>query len=522
MKKQLTAALLAFCVGCGALTTIQASAEPTNGSVTFGDVDADGSVNAKDAAVILSASARFGATGNYGLTSEEVSAADIDRNGSVNAKDASWILQYAAAVGTGYTNALELYLYEKQNPAETETLTNPPMPTDLIPAAKPTEATTYAAPTEPPTYIVPTQPTSPPPVVPDQDDSFEAVFLGVSNWGASSTTFSNASNFTYRFLVNGSEQIYTVSNAMTEDMPYPIQNRLKVNYHFRLRTVGNQIVSVQEIEDDFPFYDPPVSGTPGVLTLRNLLTTAMEPVGTTLYMFGGGWNWQDDGSGWQTRSIGVQPDWVRFWQEHDQSYTYRTNNHTTTYYPYGEFNQYYYAGLDCSGFVSWAVYNTLHSENGLPGYGGKSTQMARRFAGYGWGQWTHSVTTSTVMRPGDIMSMNGHVWLSLGTCADGSIVIAHSTPSNSHSGQPGGGVQIGAVGNSTSCQAYKLASKYMQRFYPEWCSRYKVTLKTKSDYLAVKAADAGRFTWNCTYPLTDPDGIQNMSADQALYYIFGE
>ena len=126
------------------------------------------------------------------------------------------------------------------------------------------------------------------------------------------------------------------------------------------------------------------------------------------------------------------------------------------------------------------------------------------------------------MHPGDIMSMNGHVWLSLGTCSDGSIVMAHSTPSNSHSGQPGGGVQIGAVGNSTSCQAYKLASKYMQRFYPEWCSRYSVTLKTKSDYLAVKAADAGRFTWNCTYPLTDPDGIQNMSADQALFYIFGE
>ena len=171
MKKQLTAALLAFCVGCGALTTIQASAEPTNGSVTFGDVDADGSVNAKDAAVILKASARFGATGNYDLTPEQIAAADIDRNGAVNAKDAVWLLQYAAAVGTGYTDALELYVYEKQNSTETETLTNPPMPTDLIPAAKPTEATTYVVPTEPPTYIVPTQPTSPPPFIPDEDDS---------------------------------------------------------------------------------------------------------------------------------------------------------------------------------------------------------------------------------------------------------------------------------------------------------------------------------------------------------------
>ena len=510
MKKHLSAALLAFCVGCGGFTTLQASAEPQRGNVTFGDIDADGSINANDAAIVLKASSRFGTAGSYGLTAEEQAAADIDRDGSVNAKDATWILRYAASVGTGYSGELEAFVHEKEDPTE---LTNPLMPT---------EPTTYVIPTEPTTYVTPTQPTSPPPVVPDPDDSIEAVFLGVSNWGASSTTFSNANNFTYRFLVNGSEQIYTVSNAMIDDMPYPIQNRLKVNYRFRLKTVGNQIVNVQEIEDNFPLYDPPISGRPGETTLLNLLTTAMEPVGTTLYMFGGGWNWQDNGSGWQTRSIGVQPDWVRFWQEHDQSYTYRTNNHATTYYPYGEFNQYYYAGLDCSGFVSWAVYNTLHAENGLPGYGGKSTQMARRFAGYGWGDWTHSVTTNTVMRPGDIMSMNGHVWLSLGTCSDGSIVIAHSTPSDSHAGQPGGGVQIGAVGNSTSCQAYQLASKYMQRFYPGWCARYKVTLKSKSDYLAVKAADAGRFTWNCSYPLTDPDGIQNMSADQALYYIFGE
>ena len=497
MKKKIIAALLALCMGCGAVTAMQAAAEPQTGIITFGDVNADGSINAKDSSIVLKAAASYGVTGSYGITVDEIMAADVDRNGIVNAADATIILKYAAVVGTGYSLDLESYLSGRQ---ETE---------------EPTETT---APTET------TQPTEPIilPEIPPEDDSIEAVFLGVKDWGKSGTTFANANSFVYRFLVNGSEQLYTVNNTTIGDMPYPIQNMLKVNYHFRIKTNGSQIISVQEAEDNFPSYTPPVSGQPGVRTLRNLLTTAMEPVGTTLYMFGGGWNWQDNGSGWQTRSIGVQPDWVRFYQEHDQSYTYRTNNHTTTYYPYGAFNQYYYAGLDCSGFVSWAVYNTLHSENGLPGYGGKSTQMARRFAGYGWGTWTHSVNTSTVMKPGDIMSMNGHVWLSLGTCSDGSIVIAHSTPSNSHAGQPGGGVQIGAVGNSTSCQAYQLASKYMNRFYPGWCSRYKVTLKTKSDYLAVNGADTGKFSWNCSSPLTDPDGIQNMSADQALRLIFGE
>lgn len=464
MKKHTIAALLAIGIGCSTVSVMPASAKPIAGIATFGDVNADGSINADDSAVILQAAALFGVTGSYGLTDNAVRAADVDRSGSA---DAAIILSYAAVCGTGYQGELEEFL-------------------GMV------------------------------------DDSVEAVFLGVKDYGMTGTTLANADRFVYRFLVDGSEKLYTINNAMQEDMPYPIQNLLKVGYSFRILADGSEIISVQEAENDFPDYTPPISGVPGERTLRNLLTTAMEPVGTTLYMFGGGWNWQDNGSGWQTRSIGVQPDWVRFWKEHDQSYTYRTNNHTTTYYPYGGFNQYYYAGLDCSGFVSWSVYNTLHSENGLPGYGGKSTQMAKRFAGYGWGTWTHSVTTSTVMKPGDIMSMNGHVWLSLGTCPDGSIVIAHSTPSDSRSGQPGGGVQIGAVGNSTSCEAYQLASKYMNRFYPEWCSRYTVTLKTKSSYLAPGAADGGRFTWNCTDPLTDPDGIQNMSAAQALALIFGE
>lgn len=469
MNKRTIAALLAFCIGCGTVTAIQAFAEPQAGVITFGDVTADGRLDAGDSAIILQAAASLGAGSSSSLTDEELAAADIDRDGEVTATDAALLLGYAAAAGAGYDGGLEAYLAENSG-----------------------------------------------------DDAVEAVFLGVSNWGKSGTTFANAGSFTYRFLVDGSEQLYTVNNTTEGDMPYPIQNLLKVNYRFRIRTDGNEIISVQEIEDALPEYTPPISGQPGERTLRNLLTTAMEPVGTTLYMFGGGWNWQDDGSGWSTRKIGVQPDWVRFWQEHDQSYTYRTNTHTTTYYPYGGFNQYHYAGLDCSGFVSWAVYNTLHDEDDLPGYGGKSTQMAKRFAGYGWGTWTHSVTTSTVMKPGDIMSMNGHVWLSLGTCADGSIVIAHSTPSNSLSGQPGGGVQIGAVGNSTSCEAYQLASKYMNQFYPDWCARYKVTLKSKSEYLAASVADAGRFTWNCTDPLTDPDGIQNMSAAQVLALLFGE
>ena len=38
--------------------------------------------------------------------------------------------------------------------------------------------------------------------------------------------------------------------------------------------------------------------------------------------------------------------------------------------------------------------------------------------------------------------MNGHVWISLGTCKDGSIVFMHSTPNTTN----GAGVQISAIG----------------------------------------------------------------------------
>ena len=55
-------------------------------------------------------------------------------------------------------------------------------------------------------------------------------------------------------------------------------------------------------------------------------------------------------------------------------------------------------------------------------------------------------------RPGDIFSMNGHVWICLGRCGDGSLVILHSAPGESRTGGKGGGPQLGAVGSSRKCE----------------------------------------------------------------------
>ena len=127
------------------------------------------------------------------------------------------------------------------------------------------------------------------------------------------------------------------------------------------------------------------------------------------------------------------------------------------------------------------------------------------------------------MKPGDIMSMNGHVWISLGTCDDGSVVIVHSTPSSSRTGQPGGGVQISAIGSDETCKAYLLAEQYMSEYYPAWYERYPTCLCDPDIYFSCEGKEAGRFTWDTKNPgsgLDDPDHIQDINPEQVLAELF--
>ena len=206
-------------------------------------------------------------------------------------------------------------------------------------------------------------------------------------------------------------------------------------------------------------YTAPVSGVPGKLTLKNFLATAMEPVGTALYIYGGTWDWQDAASSNQASTIGLSQSWIDFFQSQNADYTYKNEaNPSESYYPHNAWNQYYYAGIDCSAYVAWAAYNIMNTESGNEGYVMSSTKMAKNFAEeQGWGTWEQKDFTPADFKPGDIFSMNGHVWICLGKCDDGSLVILHSTPSDSVNNQGGGGVQINGVGDSKDCQAVKLA-----------------------------------------------------------------
>jgi hypothetical protein len=79
-------------------------------SILYGDVDANGQVNAADAALVLKAASSMGSGGNSGLSKTQEDAADVNMDGAFNAADAALILQYAAYTGTGGSLMLEEYL----------------------------------------------------------------------------------------------------------------------------------------------------------------------------------------------------------------------------------------------------------------------------------------------------------------------------------------------------------------------------------------------------------------------------
>lgn len=279
-------------------------------------------------------------------------------------------------------------------------------------------------------------------------------------------------------------------------------------------------------------YNPPIKGTPGLLTLKNFLMTALTPVGTTLYVFGGGWNWQDANSSNQAMHIGIPQTWVDFFNAHDANYAFKnTDDPAKSYYMYRDIIQYYYCGLDCSAFVGWCIYNLVENKSSSvsnsAGYGCHSTMSAKILANKGWGTWTRDLSDG--FKPGDIFSIEGHVWISLGTCDDGSILLVHSSPSVSRVGQPGAGVQISAVNpkdTGNDCEAYKLASRYMSKYYPEWSRRYEAFLNDYERYTTVplKNKNAGKFTWDVTGEklLSDEEGFFKMKPKDILANLFGE
>ncbi len=234
-------------------------------------------------------------------------------------------------------------------------------------------------------------------------------------------------------------------------------------------------------------------------SLYHFLQITLQPVGETMYIWGGGWNEEDTAAGIEALSIGLSPRWKSYFERQTADYDY-----TATRYQIHD-------GLDCSGYVGWSVYNFWHSVDGGPGYVMKAKDMAENFAGRGWGSYTPAGRVKDY-RAGDIMSGPGHVYIVIGTCTDGSVLLVHSTPP---------GVQLSGTVNSKGGQkseAAALAEDYMRRYYPEWYQKFGVRVLPREflrQYAQMRWA-VGRLG------IEDAEKLQSKEAPEIMRLLLGE
>lgn len=221
-------------------------------------------------------------------------------------------------------------------------------------------------------------------------------------------------------------------------------------------------------------------------SLRRLIEAALTPVGDTLYVWAGGWRPPE------SCRIGPSPAWHDFFVASDASYDWERHR-----YEHGN-------GLDCSGYVSWVLYNTFNDQAGGQDFVCFARQMASSLAERGWGSLTEAGKVDGCL-PGDVFSNDGHCWIGLGTCADGSVLLVHSSPP---------GVQVSgtpAPDGRPDSDAAGLAERIMGA-YPAWSERYGTKL---CDYLG----GYRRFRWDVGVALDDDEGLQGISAEELAEWL---
>ncbi|EFM40170.1 hypothetical protein HMPREF0379_0094 [[Eubacterium] yurii subsp. margaretiae ATCC 43715] len=235
-------------------------------------------------------------------------------------------------------------------------------------------------------------------------------------------------------------------------------------------------------------------------TLKNFLKTALMPVGKTMYVWGGGWNKEDTGAGIEAVSIGLSPNWEKFAKKQNKNYNYKKTSYQI------------HDGLDCSGYVGWVIYNVFHDKDGQKGYVMLAEKMAKEFSKQGFGTFTPAKSVKNY-RAGDIMSNKYHVYIVIGTCSDGSVVLVHASPP---------GVQINGTVNSKgqkNSEAKKLADSYMKKYFHSWYAKYPPKTLELS-YL--KKYDQMRWNIGKNGVIQDEEGLADMNASQVLKVIFDE
>ena len=392
-----------------------------------------------------------------------------------------------------------------------------------------------------------------------EEDVFDAVYIGVEDYGrADRNTVLDPESCVFIFDTDSGQKTYKIdcgkifeddgsdhedfSDVMSLDQgAYRLHNLLRHGSRYRVTASGDTITGLEKLTEE-TLYTPVISGTPGERTLKNLIKTAFGPLGHCLYVYGGGWDYQDAGGSYESETIGVQGSWEEFFKENDADYLFKDEEHPeASVFPFGSWNEYHYLGLDCSGYAGWVIYNTMYDEDrSHDSFVKGSSRLADSLdTEYGFGTIVHESNDTEdpetdyselfdELRTGDVVSVGHHVYIVLGKCSDGSVIIIHSVNNDSVTGHEGGGVELSALNPKGSgnedCEAFRLADSYTKKYYPEWAERYPMYSKDLDVYLSFPAdkETVGIFHWDLGSGsgLKDPDGYADMSAEEILKDIF--
>lgn len=233
------------------------------------------------------------------------------------------------------------------------------------------------------------------------------------------------------------------------------------------------------------------------VSIKKLLQTAIKPVGSTMFVMGGGWNDSDCAAGKSATTIGLSSEWKAFADKQSASYNHKKVTDRSL-------------GLDGSGYIGWVLYNTLQNESGKEGLVFDAASYDEKLSQMGLGKRTPKEDV-TVWRPGDIMcsQTNGFAYIVLGACTDGSVIFVCSSPP---------GVRICgtcAPSGSADSEAIILAEQIMNDKYGNWYRRYPDCAKDVS-YLT----SYDKFSPTNSAVFGDDEGVRGMSAQSVAKMLF--
>jgi len=232
-------------------------------------------------------------------------------------------------------------------------------------------------------------------------------------------------------------------------------------------------------------------------SVKKLLQNAIKPIGSTMFVYGGGWNSDDTGADKSAVTMRLSSEWKVFVDKQDGSYHYRNISERSK-------------GLDSSGYIGWVLYNTLRTQSGGDGFVMKADAYDEKLSSLGLGKRTPKEDV-TVRRPGDIMcsESDGFAYIVVGPCSDGSLVVACASPP---------GVRLcgtpSANGNADS-EAVILVEQVMNDRYGNWYQRYPDCSKGYS-YLT----NYDKFSPDTSKVIKDNEGLRFMNAQEVINLLF--